>query len=148
MVLRIYLEEKSAFISKGIQTQYNNLVSWCAFDKTFRGLAFLWERASTFYLDFSWINIKRLSQYRRQYNPTCFLHRVKKQTDYFKPTILKIISLFFASIFYILNNLNGAHGSENNLIKHVLIRKWKCIFGQNTAPLLTMIPSFGKRFVK
>ena len=58
MVLRIYLEEKSAFISKGIQTQYNNLISWCVFDKTFSRLAFYGKEQVRFIWILSGLTLK------------------------------------------------------------------------------------------
>ena len=58
MALRIYLEEKSAFISKGIQTQYNNLISWCVFDKTFSRLAFYGKEQVRFIWILSGLTLK------------------------------------------------------------------------------------------
>ena len=118
MVLRIYLEEKSAFISKGIQTQYNNLISWCAFDKTFSRLAFYGKEQVLFIWILSGLTLKGYHNTGDSTTQLAFHTEWKKILRIFWAKDFENHQSFFLHqllIFWIISM--GLNGSENNLIK-------------------------------
>ena len=108
----LYVFHYQKFISKGFADTYKqkkpNLLV-CLWNNLLRLFLWEWARACNIFRHFIWIDIKRLLIYW-EYNPTCFLHKVKK-------TILGYVQFCCESKYFVPNILKYLFLRKNNVLK-------------------------------